>query len=181
MSFWQSLPVPPLVLGFGQVDPTQQQRELFVTQDDLALRIAGLRPGETPFLQPLGTDPESASVPDEDLQPIALAVAEQEQVPAQRLTRQSIPNQTVQPFEPLAHVGDPGGQIDPCGWAQSKHGLRPLQDAHQAFERGRVKITLHFDPAPARQHHGQPTTRFLLLRRFPGGQFHRHQTTGRGN
>jgi hypothetical protein len=79
-----------------------------VTQDDLALRIPGLRLGETPFLQPLGTDPESASVPDEDLQPIALAVAEQEQVPAQRLTRQTIADETVQPFEPLAHVGDPG-------------------------------------------------------------------------
>ena len=37
------------------------------------------------------------------------------------------------------------------------------------------------DPAPARQHHGQPTTRFLLRRRFPGRQLHRHQTTGRGN
>ena len=49
-----------------------------MTQDDLALRIAGLRPGETPFLQPLGTDPEPASVPDEDLEPVALAVAEQE-------------------------------------------------------------------------------------------------------
>ncbi len=152
-----------------------------MTQDDLALRVAGLRPGETSLFQSLGTDPESGSVPDEDLQPIALAVAEQEQVPAQRLTRQSIADETVQSFEPLAHVGDSRSQIDPRGWAQSKHGLRPLQDAHQAFERGRVKITLHFDPAPARQHHGQPTTRFLLLRRFPGGQFHRHQTTGRGN
>jgi hypothetical protein len=33
------------VLGFGQIDPTQQERKLFVTQDDLALRITGLRPG----------------------------------------------------------------------------------------------------------------------------------------
>jgi hypothetical protein len=73
MSLWRGLPVPPLVLGFGQIDPTQQQRKLFVTQYDLA---TGLRPGETPFLQPLGTDPESASVPDEDLQPIALNLAE---------------------------------------------------------------------------------------------------------
>lgn len=51
-----------------------------MTQDDLALRIAGLRPGETPFFQPLGTDPEPGSVPDKDLQPIALGVAEQKQV-----------------------------------------------------------------------------------------------------
>ena len=29
-----------------------------MTQDDLALRIAGLRPGEAPFLQPLGADPQ---------------------------------------------------------------------------------------------------------------------------
>jgi len=101
VSLGGSLPVPPLVLGFGQIDPTQQQRKLFVTQDDLALSITGLRPGETPFLQPLGADPESASIPDEDLQPIALAVAEQEQVSAQRFARQSIPNQTVQPFELL--------------------------------------------------------------------------------
>jgi hypothetical protein len=107
------------VLGFGQINPTQQQRKLFVTQYDLALRIAGLRPGETSFLQPLGTDPESATIPDEDLQPIALGIAEQEEVPAQRLARQSIPDQTVQPFEPLAHVGDSSGQIDACGWTQS--------------------------------------------------------------
>ena len=151
-----------------------------MTQDDLALRIAGSRPGEAPFLQPLGTDPESASVPNEDLQPIALAVAEQEQVPAKRLTRQTIPDQTVQPLEPLAHVGDSGSQIDPCGWTQSKHGLHPLQCIHQALERIHIKITLHFDPAIARQHHGQPATRFVLRRRrFSGGQLHLHQPPGR--
>ncbi len=138
------------MLGFGQIDPTQQQRKLFVTQDDLALRIPGLRPGETPFLQPLGTDPESASVPDEDLQSIALAVAEQEQVPAQRLRRQSIPNQTVQPLKPLAHVGDSGGKINPCGWTQSKHGLHPLQCTHQALECIRIEVTMYLDPAPTR-------------------------------
>ena len=133
-----------------------------------------------PFLQPLGTNPESASVPDEDLQPIALAVAELEQVPAQRLTRQSIPDQTLQPFEPLVHVGEPSDQIDPCSWAQSKHGLRPLEDSHQAFERTRIKIWMHLDIAPARWHCCQPTTWFVLLRRFPGRQLHRHQTTGQG-
>jgi hypothetical protein len=97
---------------------------------------------------PLGDDPESASIPDEDLQAIALGVAEHEQVPAKRLTRQSIPDQTVQPFEPLAHVGDSGGQVDPCGWTQSKHGLHLLQCTHQALERIRIKIRMYLDPAP---------------------------------
>ncbi len=118
-----------------------------MTQDDLALRIAGLRPGETPFLQPLGTDPESATIPDQDLQAIALGVAEQEEVPAQRLTRQSIPDQTVKPLEPLAHVGDSGGQIDPRGWTQSEHCLHPLQRAHQALEGIRIIMRMYLDPA----------------------------------
>jgi len=135
----------------------------------------------TPFLQPLGADPQSAAIPDEDLQPIALAVAEQEQVPAQRLTRQSVSDKTVQPLEPLAHVRDAGGQIDPCGWTESKHGLYPLQHTHQALERIRIKVRMYLDAAPVRQHHGQPTTRFLLRPRFSGGQLHRHQSTDRGN
>src|ERR1035437_9270275 len=54
VSLGGSLSVPLLVLGFGQIDPTQQQRKLFVTQDDLALRITGLRPHETSALQALG-------------------------------------------------------------------------------------------------------------------------------
>ena len=51
-----------LMLCFGQIDPTQQQRKLFVTQHDLALGITGLRPGETPLLQPLGTDPQDVFI-----------------------------------------------------------------------------------------------------------------------
>ena len=57
----------------------------------------------------------------------------------------------------------------PCGWTQSKHGLHPLQCTHQALERIRIKIKMYLDPAPARQHHGQPTARFVLRRRFLGG------------
>src|ERR1035437_9991799 len=102
-------------------------------------------------------------------------------MPAQGLTRQSIPDQTVQPFEPLAHVGDSRSQIDPCSWTQSKHGLYPLQCTHKALERIRIKIRMNLDPAPARQHHGQPTTRFLLRRRFLGGQLHLHQPASRKN
>ena len=79
------------------------------------------------------------------------------------------------------HVGDSRSQIDPCSWAQSKHGLRPLQDAQQAFERTGIKIRMHLDPASARQDHGQPATRFVLLRQFPGGQLHRHQPASRRN
>jgi hypothetical protein len=104
------------------------------------------------------------------LQPITLAIAEQEQVPAQRVTQQTIADEPVQSLEPLAHIDDFRGQIDRRRWTQSKHGLRPLEDSQQAFESTRIKIRMYLDPAPARQHHGQPTTRFLLRQQFPGVQ-----------
>jgi hypothetical protein len=38
---------------------------------------------------------------------------------------------------------------------------------------------MYLDPAPTRQYHGQPANRFVLRRRFLGGQLHRHQLAGR--
>jgi hypothetical protein len=58
------------------------------------------------------------------VQAIALGVAEQEQVPAQRIAQQPIPHETVESFEPLAYVRGSGCQIDPCGWTESKRPLR---------------------------------------------------------
>jgi len=47
-----------------------------VTQNYFALRIARLRPTEANFWQSLRADPQSGSVPDENLQTIPLGVAE---------------------------------------------------------------------------------------------------------
>jgi len=86
--------------------------------------------------------------------------------------------QTVQPFESLAHCGDSGGQIDPWGWTQSQR-LTP-GPAHSPRARTySIKIRMHLDPTRGRRHHGQPATRFVRRLRFPGGQLHRHQPTGR--
>jgi hypothetical protein len=57
--------------------------------------------------------------------------------------------------------------------SQPSYSLAPVRDTPgSAFERIRTKITTYFDPAPARQDHGQPATRFVLPRRFLGGQLH---------
>jgi hypothetical protein len=49
------------------------------------------------------------------------------------------------------------------------------------LERIRIKIRMYLDPAPARQHNCQPTTRFLGRRRFVGGQLHLYQPASRRN
>ncbi len=71
--------------------------------------------------------------PGENRKRLRWALQNKNRWPLKRLTGQSVPNQTVQPLEPLAHVGDSGGQIDPGGWTQAKHGLRSLQRTHQPF------------------------------------------------
>ena len=63
-----------------------------MTQNYFALRIARLCPTKTSLRQFFRTDPKSTAVPDQDFQTIAPGIAEQEQVPAQGLARQSIPH-----------------------------------------------------------------------------------------
>ncbi len=57
------------------------------------------------------------------------------------------PARPYSPSNPLRLSVNPGGQIDSRSWAQSKHGLRPLQHTHQALESIDIKIRMHFDPA----------------------------------
>jgi hypothetical protein len=39
----------------------------------------------------------------------------------------------------------------------------------------RIKLALHFDPAPAWQYYGQTASRLVFRRRLPDGQFHWEQ------
>jgi hypothetical protein len=89
-----------------------------------------------------------------------------------KLAQQSDAHQTVEALKTVPHISGSGHQIDPCRWPQCKHGLHPPQRTQQTLEGGHIKISLHFDPVPVRQHVGQPATRLLLRQRFPEGQFH---------
>jgi hypothetical protein len=93
-------------------------------------------------------------------------------VSAQRLAQQSVAHETREPFEAFPHVSGSDRKIDPCSWAQSKHGLHSLQRTHQTLEGVHIKIAPHFDPPSVRQDIGQPATRLLLRQWSPEGQFH---------
>ena len=55
-----------------QVDASDKQGERLVLEMQLAvLRVRPLRPGEAHFFQPLAQDPQSGSVPKENLQAVA--------------------------------------------------------------------------------------------------------------
>jgi hypothetical protein len=64
------------------------------------------------LLQPLGTDPESATIPDEDLQPIALGVAEQEQARSAGCT--TIGPGCLRPVNLLGNQGSYRVQVEKC-------------------------------------------------------------------
>jgi ParB family chromosome partitioning protein len=56
---------------------------------------------------------------------ITLRITKQKQVATQRLAQQSVAHQTVEALKTLPHISGSGRQIDPCRWAQSKHGFTP--------------------------------------------------------
>jgi len=61
-----------------------------MSQDHPTLGIARRWPTESPFFQSLCADPQTGPIPDQNFQTIALCIAEQEQMPAQGITQQSI-------------------------------------------------------------------------------------------
>jgi hypothetical protein len=64
----------------------------------------------------LGADPESAPIPEQKLQTVALRIGEKENMPAQRIACKPVAHQPVQAFKTFAHVRRSGGKIDSrCG------------------------------------------------------------------
>src|SRR5580700_11731117 len=88
---------------------------------DFVSFFARFRPPEASLLQALGAYPQPAAIPEQQLQPIALRVGKQKDVPAQRVARQPVANQTVESFESLAHVRRSGGKIDARGRPDAEH------------------------------------------------------------
>src|SRR5665213_547441 len=107
--------------GLRQIDAAEQQRKFLVAENDFCFFTVGFRPAEPALLQPLGTDPESAPIPEQKLQTVALRVGEKENMPAQRIACKPVAHQPVQAFKTLAHVRRSGGKIDPCRGANPEH------------------------------------------------------------
>src|SRR5664279_5475044 len=114
-------PVPLPALRVSQIDAPQQQRQFLVAEHDLRFLARGFRPVEASLLQALGTHPQAAAIPEQQLQAIALRVGEQKDMPAQRIASQAIPRHAIQSFESLAHVRGPGSQVDPCCPSPTEH------------------------------------------------------------
>lgn len=111
--FWWD-PMPVFAPGLPQVDPFDEQRPLCSGQRQRFLILQSLRPSESAFLQPLATDPQTAAVPIEDFDPIAPAIAEHVEMAVERIEFQPAFDQRIESFKTFAHVGGPGGQVDPC-------------------------------------------------------------------
>src|ERR1700745_108675 len=62
---------------------------------------------------------------DQELQPIAPRIGEQEDMAALRIAGQAVAHQTVQTIESFAHVRGSGGYVDPRRWPKSEHRPTP--------------------------------------------------------
>src|SRR6476646_4132447 len=80
-----------------------------------------LWPVESPALQPLRADPQSAAIPHQRLQSGLRAIGEQKQMPTQRIVPELIAHQSEQSFEAFAHVHRLGPEIDLRCRAKAEH------------------------------------------------------------
>src|SRR5580704_16471395 len=101
--------VPCAAAALRQIDAADQQRELFMAEGDFIFFAVGVRPAEAALLQTFGAHPETAAIPEQKLQAVALRVAEQKDVATHRVARQPVANQSEESFEALAHVRGSGG------------------------------------------------------------------------
>jgi hypothetical protein len=125
-----------------------------------------------------GTDPESASVPDEGLPPIASAVREQEPVPAQRSHDKQSRTRPYAPSHPRRM------SVTPAARSIRVTGPSPnTVFARSRMPNKRSNVLVSESDAPrsgARPAAPRPAHKSVpARRRFPGRQLHRHQTTGR--
>src|ERR1019366_3260578 len=98
--------------------------ELFLAENHFRFFTLCRGPTEPPLLQPLGADPESAAVPEKQLQAVALRIGEQKHVPAQRIAHQPVAHQPVETFKALAHVRRAGCKINSCCGSDAEHDQR---------------------------------------------------------
>src|SRR4051794_31346818 len=105
----------------GQINATQQQRQLLVRERDLRLPAPDFRPPETAPFKSLSANPKTASIPEQKLQPVPLRIREKKHVAAQRITLQPVPHQSEQAFEALAHVGGSRGDVDAGRRSDTEH------------------------------------------------------------
>jgi len=87
-----------------------------------AARGLGERDAERALLQPLHPDGEAVAVPPEDLEAVAAARAEDEEVTRQRVVAEGLAHERGERVEALAHVAGLDGEEDPDWGGQREHG-----------------------------------------------------------
>src|SRR5271157_6570083 len=174
--FRNRLAIPSPTLRLHQIDPTQQHPQFLLTQHDFAAPVTRLRPAKASFLETLRAHPQTAAVPEQNLQPVALRIHEQKHMAAQRVALQLIPYDPIQPVEALAHVCGSRRQIDARRRPKAEHRLQPLQHSHQSRQRRRIKAGANFDSAARADNDRQSYYRLLPSCRIHGWQLHCNQT-----
>src|SRR3974390_2479905 len=103
----------PIPAGFLPHFQTRKQRDQLFTAQRGATVLSLRGPGETALLQSLGTYPQTAAIPKEDLYTIALLVGEYKPMARERVLLQHRLGQSEKFIEAGAQVYRPRGPKDP--------------------------------------------------------------------
>src|SRR5262249_23401503 len=122
------VPAPPL--RRPEVDAAHDHRQ--VGRRCRHLSGLGGRQGETPACQPPEVEGKAVPLPGQDLQSVSAAVAEDEQVTAERVPAQVSGHDGGQPVDALAPVLRLEADPDPPGQPEGQHGAPPRATTSRA-------------------------------------------------
>src|ERR1700691_3860559 len=124
MSSTHGLCAPPcLAPRLGEVNPAHEHRPLLCVDRGFGLSPRILRPAKASLFEPPGTDPQSAPIPEKDLESGPRTIAEQEEMAGKRVRLQPRSDQAIEAVEAFAHVCRSHRQVDLRGAADPKHQL----------------------------------------------------------
>src|SRR5580692_803250 len=106
------------------VDAVEQHAQLRGVQGDAAGALADARQTEAAALEALVVDDEAASVPEQDLDPVAAAAHEDEQMSRERVHAPLVADDRVETVVAAAQVHRLGRQVDVDTRRQRQHRLR---------------------------------------------------------
>src|SRR5476651_1367107 len=110
-------------LHLRRVDALQHQLQIDAAEFEFAVLSRG-EPEATLF-EAFVPDGESVAVPPEDLEAVAPAIGENEEMAREGIFAEEVAHLADEAVEAATHVGGPGADEDLGGWGHAQHGRSP--------------------------------------------------------
>lgn len=164
-AFLRAPPVP--LLGARKIQSSQKHRKFGRRKPDLARQPCGSihlrrRPVKTTAFESFAANPESAPIPEKDLQTRASSVGKNKEMPRKGFLAESGAHQTGKTIKAFTHVSDTGYQKQPRGRTCGYHNAPELEPGEAVRLRTSIRETSSPATKPPRTSSATPPPNVIL-------------------